>query len=54
MILRRLSGLLLPLLFCTQGVASFGAVPPIRVFMVDGYSNHDWRLTTALARTVKD
>jgi hypothetical protein len=54
MTLQRLSGLLLPLLFCTQGVASLGAEPPIRVLIVDGYSHHDWRLTTALARAVKD
>lgn len=24
--------------------------PPLRVLIVDGYSNHDWRLTTALIR----
>jgi type 1 glutamine amidotransferase len=26
------------------------AEPPIRVLIVDGYSNHDWKLTTALIR----
>lgn len=34
--------------------AAFGAVaappPPVRVLILDGYSNHDWRLTTALIR----
>ena len=25
---------------------------PIRVLIVDGYSNHDWRLTTALIRGI--
>jgi hypothetical protein len=28
------------------------AEPPIRVLIVDGYSNHDWRLTTALVRGI--
>ena len=26
------------------------ADPPVRVLILDGYSNHDWRLTTALIR----
>lgn len=28
------------------------ATEPIRVLIVDGYSNHDWRLTTALIRGI--
>jgi type 1 glutamine amidotransferase len=28
------------------------ADPPIRVLILDGYSNHDWRLTTALIRGI--
>jgi len=28
------------------------AVAPIRVLIVDGYSNHDWKLTTALIRGI--
>lgn len=28
------------------------AEPPIRVLILDGYSNHDWRLTTALIRGI--
>lgn len=28
------------------------AEPPVRVLIVDGYSNHDWRLTTALIRGI--
>jgi hypothetical protein len=31
-------------------VGAFAANPPVRVLIVDGYSNHDWRLTTALVR----
>ena len=40
--LRALLWLLLPLPLCAAG--------PIRVLIVDGYSNHDWRQTTALIR----
>ncbi len=43
--------LLVPLLFLTSGIAS-GAEPPIRVLIVDGYSNHDWRLTTDLIQGI--
>ncbi len=34
--------------------ATAGAAPatPIRVLIVDGYSNHDWRLTTSLIRGI--
>jgi hypothetical protein len=28
------------------------AEPPVRVLIVDGFSNHDWRLTTALIRGI--
>src|SRR5688572_26450080 len=30
--------------------SSRAAAEPVRVLIVDGYSNHDWRLTTALIR----
>lgn len=32
--------------------ASLAAEKPVRVLIVDGYSNHDWRLTTALIRGI--
>ncbi|HVZ64723.1 MAG TPA: ThuA domain-containing protein [Lacunisphaera sp.] len=35
-----------------QTAAASAAEPPIRVLIVDGYSNHDWRLTTALIRGI--
>ncbi len=34
------------------GLAQAAAEPPIRVLIVDGFSNHDWAHTTALVRTV--
>lgn len=34
------------------GGAALAAEPPIRVLVIDGYSNHDWRLTTALIRGI--
>ncbi|HTL68703.1 MAG TPA: ThuA domain-containing protein [Lacunisphaera sp.] len=34
------------------GLATYATEPPIRVLIVDGYSNHDWRLTTALIRGI--
>ena len=40
--------LLLPLL----PLASTATEPRIRVLVIDGYSNHDWRLTTALLRGI--
>jgi len=43
---RLLSVLLLP------ATAAFAAEKPIRVLIVDGYSNHDWKLTTALIRGI--
>ncbi len=45
--MRRLVFLVLFALSTLLGVA---AGPPIRVLIVDGFSNHDWRLTTALIR----
>ena len=30
----------------------FAAAAPIRVLIVDGFSNHDWRQTTALLRAI--
>ena len=33
-------------------VASASPAAPIRVLIVDGFSNHDWRLTTALIRGI--
>ncbi len=41
-----LTALLFVLLTLTAGAAA----PRVRVLIVDGYSNHDWRLTTALIR----
>lgn len=32
--------------------AALAAEKPIRVLIVDGYSNHDWKLTTALIRGI--
>lgn len=45
------------LLFALLAVGAFAApaiapAKPIRVLIVDGYSNHDWRLTTALIRGI--
>jgi hypothetical protein len=34
------------------GLGAFAAEPPVRVLIVDGYGNHDWRLTTALVRGI--
>lgn len=47
---RGLWRLLLLLFFSCQAGAIFGAEAQIRVLIVDGYSNHDWRLTTELIR----
>jgi type 1 glutamine amidotransferase len=38
-------------LFAAAGLAA-GTEPRIRVLITDGYSNHDWRLTTALIRGI--
>ena len=40
--------------FLGSGIAGVAAEPPIRVLIVDGYSNHDWRLTTSLIRGILD
>ncbi len=37
-------------LFLLLALAGFAAEPRLRVLIVDGYSNHDWQLTTALIR----
>lgn len=34
------------------GAAAGAPPPPIRVLIVDGYSNHDWKLTTLLLRGI--
>jgi type 1 glutamine amidotransferase len=39
-------------LFLVCGVVRAEAEPPIRVLIVDGFSNHDWARTTALVREV--
>lgn len=38
--------------FLVCSVAGLAAEPPIRVLIVDGYSNHDWQLTTTLIRGI--
>jgi type 1 glutamine amidotransferase len=35
-----------------SATAGFAVETPIRVLIVDGYSNHDWKLTTALIRGI--
>jgi hypothetical protein len=45
-------GLILCMLLATPALGAFAAEPPVRVLIVDGYSNHDWRLTTALIRGI--
>jgi hypothetical protein len=40
------------LLAVTLAMTVNAAESPIRVLIVDGYSNHDWRLTTALVRGI--
>ena len=42
--------IVLATLFAAAGLGV--AETPIRVLIVDGYSNHDWRLTTALIRGI--
>ncbi|HTO05188.1 MAG TPA: ThuA domain-containing protein [Opitutus sp.] len=39
-------------LFAAGSAGAAAAEPPVRVLIVDGYSNHDWRLTTALIRGI--
>jgi type 1 glutamine amidotransferase len=45
-------GGVLCLLAGAHALSALAAEPPIRVLIVDGYSNHDWRLTTALIRGI--
>jgi len=52
MIPHRLARFLLPWLLCVPVVAVGGAESRIRVLIVDGYSNHDWALTTALIQGI--
>lgn len=47
-----LSGLVLCQFLLTPAAKCFGADPLVRVLIVDGCSNHDWRLTTALIRGI--
>ena len=45
----------LVLIFCAFSFVFASAAsdtPPIRVLILDGYSNHDWKLTTALIRGI--
>jgi type 1 glutamine amidotransferase len=44
--------LIVPTLVCMQSLASHAATPRVRVLIVDGFSNHDWQLTTALIRGI--
>jgi hypothetical protein len=39
-------------LACVCALAASVSAAPIRVLIVDGYSNHDWKLTTALLRGI--
>ncbi|HYC70671.1 MAG TPA: ThuA domain-containing protein [Opitutaceae bacterium] len=48
----RLATLLLLALAAHAPAAEPVSMRPIRVLIVDGYSNHDWRLTTALIRGI--
>ena len=41
---------LLALLTLFPALLAPAAEPPVRVLIVDGFSNHDWKLTTALIR----
>jgi len=52
MIARLLRRWILFSIFFASSVAGFAAEPPIRVLIVDGYSNHDWQLTTILIRGI--
>jgi type 1 glutamine amidotransferase len=51
---RRLAGFLLSVV-CAFGPLARGApasVVPLRVLIIDGFSNHDWRMTTARIRDI--
>ena len=43
---------MLCLVLLAPGLGAFAAPSPIRVLIVDGYSNHDWQLTTGLIRGI--
>ena len=45
-------GLMQGLLLMAPAVGVCAAEAPVRVLILDGYSNHDWRLTTALIRGI--
>jgi hypothetical protein len=45
-------GLLLSVVLMAPAVGVSAAEAPVRVLIVDGYSNHDWGLTTALIRGI--
>jgi hypothetical protein len=47
---RRSALALLPVLVSATARLAGTAEPRVRVLILDGYSNHDWRLTTALIR----
>jgi hypothetical protein len=44
--------IILPFLLLTGTLVGFADAPRVRVLIVDGYSNHDWQLTTALIRGI--
>ncbi|HUG11151.1 MAG TPA: ThuA domain-containing protein [Opitutaceae bacterium] len=52
MISRLRHWLIVPALLCMQSLASHAAEPRVRVLIVDGFSNHDWQLTTSLIRGI--
>jgi type 1 glutamine amidotransferase len=47
-----LAGMILPLVAGTAASGADDDRRPVRVLIVDGYSNHDWRLTTELIRGI--
>lgn len=47
-----LAGVALSLVLRADVSAGVTSARPVRVLIVDGYSNHDWRLTTALIRRI--
>lgn len=52
MALHRSFRLVSAVLSCSISLCSTNAGTPIRVLIVDGFSNHDWRLTTSLIRGI--
>ncbi len=49
---RAIAPLLAFLLLFASSASGASGDSPVRVLIVDGYSNHDWRLTTALIRGI--